>query len=98
MRATIPFGTDLQSFVLETILTFFLLFVILNVSNDAKEKEISAGIAIASVAGVEALFAGPISGASMNPSRSFAVALISGHYNSLWVYLTALFIGAALGV
>ena len=79
MRATIPFGTDLQSFVLETILTFFLLFVILNVSNDAKEKGISAGIAIASVVGVEAMFADTISGASMNLSHSLAVALIRGH-------------------
>ena len=98
LGATIPAGTDLQSFVLEIILTFFLMFVILNVSTDAKEKGITAGIAIASVVGLEAMFAGPISGASMNPARSLAPSLIGGNFNSLWVYLTAPFIGAAIAV
>ena len=93
-----PSGTDLQSFVLEIILTFFLMFVILNVSTDAKEKGITAGIAIASVVGLEAMFAGPISGASMNPARSLAPSLIGGNFNSLWVYLTAPFIGVAIAV
>ena len=98
LGATIPAGTDLQSFVLEIILTFFLMFVILNVSTDAKEKGITAGIAIASVVGLEAMFAGPISGASMNPARSLAPSLIGGNFNSLWVYLTAPFIGVAIAV
>ena len=98
LGATIPSGTDLQSFVLEIILTFFLMFVILNVSTDAKEKGITAGIAIASVVGLEAMFAGPISGASMNPARSLAPSLIGGNFNSLWVYLTAPFIGVAIAV
>ncbi|MBI2967536.1 MAG: MIP family channel protein [Bacteroidetes bacterium] len=96
LGATIPAGSDMQSFVLEIILTFFLMFVILNVSSGAKEKGITAGIAIGAVVGLEAMFAGPICGASMNPARSLAPAIVSGNFNSLWVYMTAPFIGAAM--
>ena len=75
-----------------------LMFVILNVSTGAKEKGITAGIAIGAVIGLEALFAGPICGASMNPARSLAPALVSGHWQNLWIYLTAPMVGAACGV
>jgi aquaporin Z len=98
LGATLPAGAALQSFVLEVILTFILMFVILSVSTGAKEKGITAGIAIGAVIALEALFAGPISGASMNPARSLAPALISFHLDSLWVYLTAPVIGVLLAV
>jgi aquaporin Z len=88
----------LQSFVLETILSALLMFVILGVSTGASEKGITAGIVVGSVIGLEAMFAGPICGASMNPARSLATALVSGHLESLWIYLTAPFLGTTLGV
>ena len=88
----------MQSFVLEIILTFILMLVIINVSKGAKEKGITAGIAISSVVAMEAIFAGPISGASMNPARSIGPAIISGNFFSLWIYLTAPIIGAVFAV
>ena len=98
LGATMPAGPEMQSFVLEIILTALLMFVILNVSTGAKEKGVTAGIAVGAVIGLEALFAGPICGASMNPARSLAPAVISGHLEHQWIYLTAPFIGAALAV
>jgi len=94
LGATLPAGSDLQSFVLEMVLTFFLMLTILNISTGAKEKGITAGIAVGAVIGLEALFAGPISGASMNPARSLAPALVSGHLEHLWIYLAAPPLGA----
>jgi aquaporin Z len=94
LGATLPRGLPLQSFVLELILTCLLMFVILSVSTGAKEKGITAGIAVGSVIALEAMFAGPISGASMNPARSLAPALLSWHLESVWVYLTAPVLGA----
>ncbi|OWK37760.1 MIP/aquaporin family protein [Fimbriiglobus ruber] len=98
LGATVPRGDALQSFVLEVILTWLLMFVVLSVSTGSKEKGITAGIAVGSVIGLEALFAGPISGASMNPVRSLAPALVSLQVANLWVYLTAPVIGAVVGV
>ncbi len=98
LGATLPAGSTLQSFVLEAILTYILMFVILSVSTGEKEKGITAGIAVGSVVGLEALFAGPISGASMNPARSLAPALVSFHFQTLWIYLTAPVLGALLSV
>jgi MIP family channel proteins len=98
LGATVPAGDALQSFVLEFILTFLLMFVILSVSTGSKEKGVLAGVAVGSVIALEALFAGPISGASMNPARSFAPALVSLRLDSLWVYLTAPVLGAGAGV
>jgi aquaporin NIP len=97
LGSTLPSGLDSQSFILEIVLAFFLLFVIVRVSTGAKEKGMMAGMAIGSVGLLEAMFAGPVSGASMNPARSLAPALVSGTLNSLWIYLTAPFIGAFLG-
>jgi aquaporin NIP len=94
LGATMPAGSELQSFILEFILTFFLMLTILNVSTGAKEKGITAGIAVGSVIGLEAMFAGPICGASMNPARSLAPALVSGHWEHLWIYLVAAPVGS----
>jgi aquaporin NIP len=98
LGSTTPAGTETQSFILELILTFLLMFVILNVSTGAKENGMTAGIAIGAVIGLEAMFAGPICGASMNPARSLAPAVVSGHWEHLWIYLTAPFIGAWLAI
>ena len=89
LGATLPQGSAMQSFVLELVLTALLMLVILSVSTGAKEKGLTAGIAIGSVIALEALFAGPICGASMNPARSLAPALWSGQLAALWIYLAA---------
>ena len=96
--ATIPSGSSIQSFVLEVILTAILMFVILGVSTGAKEKGITAGIVVGSVITLEAMFAGPICGASMNPARSIAPALVSMQLENLWIYIAAPVIGALIGV
>lgn len=96
LGATQPAGSDMQSFVLEVILTFFLMLVILQVAHGSKEVGIMAGIAIGAVVGLEALFGGPICGASMNPARSIAPAVVSGELHSLWIYLAAPITGALL--
>jgi aquaporin NIP len=98
LGATIPTGPPLQSFVLELILTALLMFVILGVSTGAREKGITAGIVVGSVIGLEAMFAGPICGASMNPARSLGPAVVSLHLQSLWLYLLAPTLGALGGV
>lgn len=98
LGATLPAGPETQSFVMEFILTFLLMFVILSVSTGAKEKGVTAGIAIGAVIALEALFAGPICGASMNPARSLAPAVVSGKLDSLWLYLIAPTAGALLSV
>lgn len=98
LGATVPAGSALQTFVLELILTWILMFVILSVSTGSKEKGILAGVAVGAVIALEALFAGPISGASMNPARSLAPALVSMKLESVWIYLTAPVLGACVGV
>ena len=98
LGTTLPAGDALQSFVLEFVLTLILMFVILSVSTGSKEKGLLAGVAVGSVIALEALFAGPISGASMNPARSFAPAVVSLHLDSLWIYLVAPTIGACASV
>jgi len=98
LGATLPAGSTMQSFLLEVVLTWFLMLVVLRISTGAKEKGITAGIAVGAVIGLEAMFAGPICGASMNPVRSLAPALVSGNLGSLWIYLTAPVLGALLAV
>lgn len=98
LGATIPSGSWSQSFILEFLLTFFLLFVIMSVSHGSKEEGLFAGIAIGSVVMLEAMFAGPVCGASMNPARSLAPAIISGEYDRIWIYLIAPLFGAAGGM
>lgn len=95
---TIPVGDAMQSFILEFILTAILMLVILNVSNGAKEKGITAGIAIGGVIALEAMFAGPICGASMNPARSLAPALVANDLSFLWLYLVAPIAGALVAI
>lgn len=98
LGATLPTGPAMQSFVLEVVLTFLLMLVILSVSTGAKEKGITAGIAIGAVIALEAMFAGPICGASMNPARSISPAIVSGHLEHLWLYLAGPLLGALLAV
>lgn len=94
--ATLPAGPVWQAFILESLLTFFLMFVIMAMATDVRAVGQAAALAIGATVGLEALFAGPISGASMNPARSLGPALISGTWTALWVYLTAPLLGAAL--
>jgi aquaporin Z len=98
LGATIPRGPALQSFVLEFLLTAFLMFVILNSTTGAKEKGLVVGIVVGAVIGLEAMFAGPICGASMNPARSAGPAIVSGNVDSLWIYVAAPMLGAAVAV
>ena len=98
LGATLPAGAVMQSWALEFVLTLILMFAILSVSTGAKEKGVLAGVAVGSVIALEALFAGPVSGASMNPARSLAPAVVSGHLEHLWVYLTAPVCGAVAAV
>jgi aquaporin Z len=98
LGATLPAGSEMQSFVLELVLTAMLMLTILSVSTGAKEKGITAGIAIGGVIALEAMFAGPACGASMNPARSLAPALVSGHLEHLWLYLVATVLGALIAV
>ena len=98
LGATIPTVDVWRAFVLELILTFFLMVVIINVSTGSKEVGMMAGIAIGSVVLLEALFAGPITNASMNPARSLAPNIVSGNIKGLWLYILAPIIGALLAV
>jgi aquaporin NIP len=98
LGATFPSGSPSQSFILEVILTLFLMVVVLHVSTGAREKGITAGMAIGSIIALEAMFAGPICGASMNPARSIAPAVVSGHLAHIWVYLIGPLLGALLAV
>jgi aquaporin NIP len=98
LGSTLPAGTALQSFILELILTFILMLVIMRVAKGGKEQGLFAGIAIGSVVLLEAMFAGPICGASMNPIRSIAPAVVSVNTQSLWVYICAPITGAILAV
>jgi len=98
LGATLPAGPVWQSFVLEVILTAVLMFVILSVSHGAREKGLTAAGAIGATVGLEALLAGPVCGASMNPARSLAPALVSGHLEHLWLYLVATVLGALLAM
>jgi MIP family channel proteins len=95
--ATQPSGSDMQSFWLELILTFGLMFVIISVATDTRAVGQAAAIAIGGTVGLEAMFAGPVSGASMNTARSFGPALLAFDFESFWLYLVAPPIGALLG-
>jgi len=98
LGATIPAGSALQSLLLETILTAILMFVILSVATGGKEQGVVAGIAVGAVVGLEALFAGPISGASMNPARSFGPAFVAHGLPDLWIYVAGPVLGALIAV
>ena len=98
LGATIPTVDVWRAFILELLLTFFLMLVIINVSTGSKEMGIIAGIAIGGVVLLEAMFAGPITNASMNPARSIAPNIVSGHIEGLWLYILAPILGALLAV
>lgn len=98
LGTTLPAGTEMQSFILEFILTFFLMLVIIQVATGSKEQGMFAGLAIGATVLLEAMFAGPICGASMNPARSLSPAVVSGHMEHLWVYLAAPVAGAVVAV
>ena len=87
MGATLPAGSAVQSLALEAVLSFILMFVIMAVATDVRAVGQAAAIVIGATVGLEAIFAGPISGASMNPARSFAPALAAGELSSMWVYV-----------
>lgn len=95
LGTTLPRDTWQQSFVLELILTYFLMLVILQVSQNEETRSYT-GFVVGMVVWLEALFAGPICGASMNPARSIAPALVSGQLEHLWLYIVAPIIGAVL--
>jgi MIP family channel proteins len=95
--ATLPSGSDAQAFLWEVVLTFFLMFVIMAVATDTRAVGEAAAIAIGGTVAFDAMFGGPITGASMNPARSLGPAVAALEFSDIWVYLTAPFAGATLG-
>lgn len=98
LGATLPAGSVWQSFVLEIILSFILMFIILRVALSAPDFQLLAGLIIGLTVLLEALFAGPISGASMNPARSLGPALVNGQLQHIWIYLVATTLGTTLSI
>jgi aquaporin NIP len=96
--ATVPSGTDAQAFLWEAVLTFFLMLVIAAVATDTRAVGEAAAIAIGGTVGLDAMFGGPITGASMNPARSLGPAIAADDFTAIWVYLTAPLLGAAVAV
>ena len=97
LGATLPSGSQGQAFLWELVLTFFLMFVVLAVATDTRAVGEAAAIAIGGTIGLDAMFGGPITGASMNPARSLAPAVVSGNLHALWLYIVAPVVGASLG-
>jgi aquaporin NIP len=95
--ATLPSGSQGQAFLWELILTFFLMFVIMAVATDTRAVGEAAAIAIGGTVGLDAMFGGPVTGASMNPARSLGPAIISGDLHALWLYVVAPLLGAGVG-
>ena len=95
--ATLPSGSQGQSFLWELVMSFFLMFVIMAVATDTRAVGEAAAIAVGGTIGLDAMFGGPISGASMNPMRSLAPALVSGDLHALWLYILAPVLGTSLG-
>jgi MIP family channel proteins len=95
--ATLPSGSHVQSFLWELVLSFLLMFVIMAVATDTRAVGEAAAIAIGGTVALDAMFGGPISGASMNPARSIGPALVDGDLRALWLYIVAPLAGAALG-
>ena len=95
--ATVPSGSQGQSFLWELVLSAFLMFVILAVATDTRAVGEAAAVAIGGTIALDAMFGGPISGASMNPARSLGPALVSGNLHALWLYIVAPVIGTSVG-
>ncbi|MBD2766581.1 aquaporin [Hymenobacter sp. BT664] len=98
LGATLPAHSPSQALGIEVILTFWLMFVILRVTAGSKEEGLLAGVAIGATVGLDALVGGPLTGGSMNPARSLAPALLSGHLSTVWVYMVGPVAGALLAV
>jgi MIP family channel proteins len=94
--ATLPSGSQGQSFLWELVMTFFLMFVIMAVATDTRAIGEAAAIAIGGTVGLDAMFGGPVSGASMNPARSTGPAIVSGDLHALWLYIVAPILGASV--
>jgi MIP family channel proteins len=94
--ATYPSGSEGQAFLWETVLSFFLMFVIMAVATDTRAVGEAAAIAIGGTVGLDAMFGGPITGASMNPARSLGPGIIAGDLHAIWIYLLAPLVGASL--
>ncbi|XP_066325258.1 aquaporin NIP1-1-like [Miscanthus floridulus] len=94
---TLPTGSEVQSLVIEIIITFYLMFVISGVATDNRAIGELAGLAVGATILLNVLIAGPVSGASMNPARSVGPALVSGEYRSIWVYVVGPVVGAVAG-
>jgi aquaporin NIP len=95
--ATLPSGSQGQAFLWELILTSFLMFVIMAVATDTRAVGEAAAIAIGGTVGLDAMFGGPVTGASMNPARSVGSALVSSDLHGLWLYIVAPLLGAGVG-
>ncbi|GKU92415.1 hypothetical protein SLEP1_g6147 [Rubroshorea leprosula] len=91
---TSPQGSDLQAFVMEFIITFYLMFIVSGVATDNRAVGELAGLAVGSTVLINVLFAGPITGASMNPARTLGPAIVSNHWKGIWIYLTSPILGA----
>lgn len=94
---TLPAGSDLQSFVIEFIITFYLMFVISGVATDNRAIGELAGLAVGATILLNVMFAGPITGASMNPARSLGPAIVHNEYKGIWIYLVSPTLGAVAG-
>ncbi len=95
--ATLPSGSQAQTFLWEIVLSFFLMFVIMAVATDTRAVGEAAALAIGATVGLDAMFGGPISGASMNPARSLGPGLVAAELAPLWLYVVAPLLGASLG-
>ena len=97
LGATLPSGSEGQSFLWEAVMSGFLMFVVLAVATDTRAVGEAAAVAIGGTIGLDAMFGGPVSGASMNPMRSLGPALVSGDLHALWLYILAPILGASVG-
>ena len=97
LGATVPSVGVGSALVYEVVLSALLMFVIMAVATDTRAVGAAAAIAIGGTVGLDALFAGPVTGASMNPARSFGPALAAGEWESFWVYVAGPLLGAAVG-
>lgn len=98
LGATLPVGSAVQSFGVETLLTLILMVVVLAIATGGKDQKLLGGVIVGGVIGFEALFGGSISGASMNPARSLAPAVLTMRLESVWVYIVGPIIGALAAV
>ncbi|KAK7302999.1 hypothetical protein RJT34_13898 [Clitoria ternatea] len=94
---TLPAGSNLQACIFEFIITFYLMFVISGIATDSRAIGELAGLAVGSTVLLNVLFAGPVTGASMNPARSLGPAIVHNHYKGLWIYIVSPIVGAVAG-